>query len=1499
MTDAEHIPVDLSDTFSQGLPDQADIDTKRKFAKFCYENYVSQQWKGSSLSEFFADDFIQFSIEDFRSLDANIRRNLRDHLRRSGVYVPKGRNVQIANALHAVVENELSWPIDDPERPLESEVNGVPNVQERPHESSTKSQDTQELIDAEARLQTTATSIQDSDEQRIVPNRRSNLPNLFKAYHGNTDRYSGSTTDNFDRKLAIFHERCEQSGIFGEERRKAFSIMLCSAASQFYFDQLQGKGLSLAGMAEKICSRFQTAERTRALLREWESLSLPSIMTQNQGKSATFCLETLINRLSEIQVCLPMEYRNDTIFKNKLLNAVKDVESCRLAYQKPAPSLQGIISDLHASIATASSANTLEPTAFYIDRKYHKRNKGSDKICYVCKQKGCWSTNHTTKERLEALKRNKTVRQFLTDVSTEDQSDQQNSEEMALDEIENITAHIIDIDSQSLNNEPLRYIQDFDNENCPGQVSTFTSNMTNSITIHALTGNILQCSRYNSDKFHGILVDTGAARGSTSSESQYVAYCQHVGQKPQIKASKTTCLFGIGKTESIGTAIIQFPVGKVILSFTVHIVKADIPMLLCLQDMDNLGIHFNNLTNRVTHENSKQSTLVTRQNGHPFIEWNPLLQCFFTEQELRRLHRRFGHPSTDKLMNFLKRADENNLKSNTRSILQNIVKSCTACQLYAQKPRRFKFTIRENKEFNHTVYVDIFYIDNHPILHVVDEATNYQAAKWLRRVNTESVWKALKLCWIDVYIGPPEVIAHDAGKNFMSKEFQANAHLFDIKTKPIPVECPHSMTVVERYHAPIRRAYKIIRKEAPNLEKESALQTAVKSVNDSVGPNGLIPTLLVYGALPRLGFPSDPPTPSMYQRAVALQKATNEMSKYFAKSQINGALRCRNGPDTTNIHLTPIGSKVLVYRDRSKKWEGPFPLLGIDGETCTVSTHSGPTRFRTTVVKRFYEPSTSHNDTSTTPHLTVYFKSSCIPVVPADRFYDSRMNEVNNLLDRGVFEYCSESDATGYRIFGSRFVDTVKYEGTADAFEKSRLVVQAYKDKKHGLLTYSPTVQRASQRLLLCCCAIDQSFTFFTRDVSQAYVQSTTPVQRPIFIRPPTSLKLSKDILFRVKKPLYGLPEAGVHWFKTYHAHFTAKLGMKPAIHDLCFLYKQKSLAIKAESESLVRGITCLQTDDTGNAGNDSFMKMEEVASKQFDCKPATPLKEGERIRFNGAFIGLDNGEYTVTQQEHIQKLNFLSETSPEKDAFTSERARGAYIAAICRPDLCYGFSVASQVVEPGQEDVKFLNRHIRQCVNRSDMGLKFVKLEQSSVRLAVFADAGFATNKDKTSQLGYVITLMDGNSNANIIHYGSCKAKRVARSVLSAELLAIILSFDIASTIRIAVNDIFGKQVPMQLFTDSRCLYDCLVSLGSTTEKRMLIDLQILRQAYERREICEFFWIPTAQNPADAFTKERPTPALQSLLQKNSLSLTPNAWVDRPLLPIWPYSHEPRSINS
>jgi hypothetical protein len=50
----------------------------------------------------------------------------------------------------------------------------------------------------------------------------------------------------------------------------------------------------------------------------------------------------------------------------------------------------------------------------------------------------------------------------------------------------------------------------------------------------------------------------------------------------------------------------------------------------------------------------------------------------------------------------------------------------------------------------------------------------------------------------------------------------------------------------------VQWAYKIITAEIKGINKDIALQMAFKAINNTVGLDGIIPILLVYGALPRI-----------------------------------------------------------------------------------------------------------------------------------------------------------------------------------------------------------------------------------------------------------------------------------------------------------------------------------------------------------------------------------------------------------------------------------------------------------------------------------------------------------------------------------------------------------------------------------------------------------------------------------------------------------------------
>ena len=105
---------------------------------------------------------------------------------------------------------------------------------------------------------------------------------------------------------------------------------------------------------------------------------------------------------------------------------------------------------------------------------------------------------------------------------------------------------------------------------------------------------------------------------------------------------------------------------------------------------------------------------------------------------------------------------------------------------------------------------------------------------------------------IDTYLGPSDFITADAGKQFRAKEFRQYVANMRIIIRNAPLEAHHSIGMVKRYHGSLRQIYSTITTEIPVIKSEFALQMSFKAINDSVGLNGLVLTLLVFGAYSRM-----------------------------------------------------------------------------------------------------------------------------------------------------------------------------------------------------------------------------------------------------------------------------------------------------------------------------------------------------------------------------------------------------------------------------------------------------------------------------------------------------------------------------------------------------------------------------------------------------------------------------------------------------------------------
>ncbi|KAI1006957.1 hypothetical protein K3495_g1266 [Podosphaera aphanis] len=1079
------------------------------------------------LHQTYQEDFESWTKEDPNKGNCDIIRLFRDTLRKRGCFVASDRNTLPKN-LELALNEWHEWTASE----IEQQVKHGGFIPLSRYYVETK---TSPIRSASPQPQSYGIK-KEQPQQQSMPNRKSNasiydqtlvsrqVTDLMKIHSDDYKKYSGERYDYLHKKLDIFYDFRGKTGLHRDNYSKALSIMLTGKASQFYYQYISGRNdLSLQQALDLIKRHFETPEVRQFYLNEWRNVTLQSIIDSNPEKPNLECFELMLDKLNKLQPGLSSSYRNEDVLRDQVLVACRGIPECSYSLFKPADSYEGVCADMRNAISTKADEQKHQ---FYQSRQFNNNDQGNSELywtdrtygrkpnfthhrnshrgnnntrslehqrkkrCYVCNKTGCWSDKHPTSECKSAYERyrqsalitnidpstggfqdflvefegteldlseNDEIQQLVTELEIEDVGENYFTEFGPIDG----TSVITDLHDQSAFHV-ITGIDRFDPNRSLDDIETFMLN---------------DC--YSSSVFQGIMPDTGAADVLTAGLEQTKALQRQLSISiDKSNTGQHRIRFVKGETVSIGSINVPTPFGLVIF----HVVPTKTPFLLCLKDMDALNIKFDNVEN------------VTIQYGKKY----PYSITIFhlTETELRRIHRRFGHPSVRKLSDLLLRADE----EFDASILHKISKLCHQCQLHGRSPGRFRFNIRDDIQFNSEIVVDVMYLDNNrPVLHVVDTATAFQSARFLKSLDAKTTWDTLRLCWIDIYNGPPDLIVHDAGKNFVASEFKQNAQAPSIDVKQVPVEAHNSIGKVEQYHAPLKRAYEVIKAELPaTTPPELVLSMAVKPVNDTVGPNGLVPTLLVFGAYPKIS-PTSPPSPPILARSEAIY-----------------ALRMRNGPDVSKtLQLSP-NDDVLVWREKDN-WTGPFKILAIDGNKCTVDLPHGPTEFRSTAVKPYHTddfaekkpsednhsdnaeaidveedewtpldynptepvrrgrgrpkglknknnlPAIQLNTSTSTPlgppiyhaamlsakeqfdmSLSLQLRKEGKITTPGKPSETSDKTEIDALISNNVFRFekFNPSKHGGIRIFKSRLVREVKGRATKQPYEKSRLVIQ-------------------------------------------------------------------------------------------------------------------------------------------------------------------------------------------------------------------------------------------------------------------------------------------------------------------------------------------------------------------------------------------------------------------------------------------------------------------------
>ena len=296
------------------------------------------------------------------------------------------------------------------------------------------------------------------------------------------------------------------------------------------------------------------------------------------------------------------------------------------------------------------------------------------------------------------------------------------------------------------------------------------------------------------------------------------------------------------------------------------------------------------------------------------------------------------------------------------------------------------------------------------------------------------------------------------------------------------------------------------------------------------------------------------------------------------------------------LHNLPARLPVLLWLESSKSWEGPFPFISIDGETAFVQLPHWSKTFWPTVIKpaiggimENWAVLASTDKPLLDIENLALFGTTQIRIASKDeaqKFKDARRKELRGIIDNKNFKAVKRSSvAKRSRIFGTRIIDAFKTVGDITNL-KSWLIAQNYQEKNaKSIAKKSPTIQLASERIVCITGAWHKNNKPYNRDTPQAYIETKTKLDRLIYLEAPEEMRLQPDECLLVIRPLYGIPDSGIHWFLAIQDYHITNLGMVPATIDPCLLSKIDNW--------IMQGVTAMQVDDTFGHGSDFFLEVE------------------------------------------------------------------------------------------------------------------------------------------------------------------------------------------------------------------------------------------------------------------------------------------------------------------
>ena len=139
--------------------------------------------------------------------------------------------------------------------------------------------------------------------------------------------------------------------------------------------------------------------------------------------------------------------------------------------------------------------------------------------------------------------------------------------------------------------------------------------------------------------------------------------------------------------------------------------------------------------------------------------------------------------------------------------------------------------------------------------------------------------------------------------------------------------------------------------------------------------------------------------------------------------------------------------------------------------------------------------------------------------------------------------------------------------------------------------------------------------------------------------------------------------------------------------------------------------------------------------------------------------------------------------------------------------------------------------------------------LDLLSFHIIAFSDESHANLPDKGSQGAYIILLCDDACRYILLSWQNCRVKRVVNSTLAAECLATVEASDASIALSSLLYMLRCPRFPISALCDKK-------TLVAVDNKRLQIEIRILKDDLNQKNIHELRWIETSLQVANCLTK-------------------------------------------